>query len=271
MSLLLRRPPGREAFPGDVFYLHSRLLERAAKLSENLGEGSLTALPIIETQAGDVSAYIPTNVISITDGQIFLDTGLFYRGIKPAINVGLSVSRVGSKAQLVSLKKLAGSLKLELAQYREMLEFAKFGSDIDTATQKLLNKGARLTEVLKQSNFNPQSAFYQTFQIGSGILGVLNNVELNNIEQFINKLKKFLFNFYFFSYFRFFETDKKNFSNILKMLLIFLSFFSEIINTKKNTNNNTYNKLYNTIYKFPDNIWKFSINNNLYKHNILLF
>jgi len=233
MSLLLRRPPGREAFPGDVFYLHSRLLERAAKLSENLGEGSLTALPIIETQAGDVSAYIPTNVISITDGQIFLDTGLFYRGIKPAINVGLSVSRVGSKAQLVSLKKLAGSLKLELAQYREMLEFAKFGSDIDTATQKLLNKGARLTEVLKQSNFNPQSAFYQTFQIGSGILGVLNNVELNNIEQFINKLKKFLFNFYFFSYFRFFETDKKNFSNILKMLLIFLSFFSEIINTKK--------------------------------------
>lgn len=271
MSLLLRRPPGREAFPGDVFYLHSRLLERAAKLSESLGEGSLTALPIIETQAGDVSAYIPTNVISITDGQIFLDTGLFYRGIKPAINVGLSVSRVGSKAQLVSLKKLAGSLKLELAQYREMLEFAKFGSDIDTATQKLLNKGARLTEVLKQSNFNPQSAFYQTFQIGSGILGVLNNVELNNIEEFIIKLKKFLFNFYFFSYFKFFETDKKNFSNILKMLLIFLTFFSEIINTKKSININNFNKLFNTIYKFPDNIWKFSINNNLYKHNILLF
>jgi len=206
MSLLLRRPPGREAFPGDVFYLHSRLLERAAKLAKHLGEGSLTALPIIETQAGDVSAYIPTNVISITDGQIFLDTGLFYRGIKPAINVGLSVSRVGSKAQLISMKKLAGSLKLELAQYREMLEFAKFGSDIDASTQKLLNKGARLTEVLKQSNFQPQSAFYQTFQVGSGVLGFLNNVNLNDVDLFLIKLKKFLFNCVFFSYFKLFET-----------------------------------------------------------------
>ncbi len=154
MSLLLRRPPGREAYPGDVFYLHSRLLERAAKMNDDNGNGSLTALPIIETQAGDVSAYIPTNVISITDGQIFLETDLFYQGIRPAINVGLSVSRVGSAAQTKAMKKVAGSIKLELAQYREMAAFAQFGSDLDASTQKLLARGARLTELLKQPQFS---------------------------------------------------------------------------------------------------------------------
>merc|ERR1711881_401702 len=153
MSLLLRRPPGREAYPGDVFYLHSHLLERAAKMSDEMGAGSLTALPVIETQAGDVSAYIPTNVISITDGQIFLETELFHKGIRPAINVGLSVSRVGSAAQLKAMKKVAGSLKLFLAQYREVAAFAQFGSDLDPATQALLNRGARLTEVLKQPQY----------------------------------------------------------------------------------------------------------------------
>jgi F-type H+-transporting ATPase subunit alpha len=262
MSLLLRRPPGREAFPGDVFYLHSRLLERAAKLSKDLGEGSLTALPIIETQAGDVSAYIPTNVISITDGQIFLDTGLFYRGIKPAINVGLSVSRVGSKAQLISMKKLAGSLKLELAQYREMLEFAKFGSDIDVSTQKLLNKGARLTEVLKQSNFKPQSAFYQTFQVGSGVLGFLNNVSLNQVENFLNNLKNFLFNSTFFSYFKLFETDKKNFSNLLITLFFYVSFLSEFLEKNKELNTIT----------FTQNNWVFTLENDIkYNENLTYY
>ena len=155
MSLLLRRPPGREAYPGDVFYLHSRLLERAAKLNEDYGSGSLTALPIIETQAGDVSAYIPTNVISITDGQIFLESELFYQGIRPAVNVGLSVSRVGSSAQTKAMKSVAGSIKLELAQYREMAAFAQFGSDLDASTQRLLNRGARLTELLKQPQYSP--------------------------------------------------------------------------------------------------------------------
>ena len=155
MSLLLRRPPGREAFPGDVFYLHSRLLERAAKMNSNFGSGSLTALPVIETQAGDVSAYIPTNVISITDGQIFLDTELFYKGIRPAINVGLSVSRVGSNAQLKSMKTVSGSLKLDLAQFREIESFASFGSDLDEETQYALNKGYRLVEVLKQDRYSP--------------------------------------------------------------------------------------------------------------------
>ena len=155
MSLLLRRPPGREAYPGDVFYLHSRLLERAAKLNEDNGAGSLTALPIIETQANDVSAYIPTNVISITDGQIFLETDLFFQGIRPAVNVGLSVSRVGSAAQIKAMKQVAGSIKGELAQYREMAAFAQFGSDLDAATQRLLNRGARLTELLKQPQFSP--------------------------------------------------------------------------------------------------------------------
>merc|ERR1712061_808705 len=155
MSLLLRRPPGREAYPGDVFYLHSRLLERAAKMSDNQGGGSLTALPVIETQAGDVSAYIPTNVISITDGQIFLEPELFYKGVRPAINVGLSVSRVGSAAQTKSMKQVAGSMKLELAQYREVAAFAQFGSDLDAATQQLLNRGVRLTELLKQGQYVP--------------------------------------------------------------------------------------------------------------------
>ena len=155
MSLILRRPPGREAFPGDVFYLHSRLLERASKLSDDLGGGSLTALPIIETQAGDVSAFIPTNVISITDGQIFLETELFNQGIRPAVNTGLSVSRVGSSAQTKAMKSVAGSVKLELAQYREMAAFAQFGSDLDASTQALLNRGARLTEVLKQAQYSP--------------------------------------------------------------------------------------------------------------------
>ena len=155
MSLLLRRPPGREAYPGDVFYLHSRLLERAAKLNDAAGKGSLTALPVIETQANDVSAYIPTNVISITDGQIFLETDLFYQGIRPAVNVGLSVSRVGSAAQTKAMKKVAGKIKGELAQYREMAAFAQFGSDLDATTQRLLNRGARLTELLKQAQFSP--------------------------------------------------------------------------------------------------------------------
>ena len=157
MSLLLRRPPGREAYPGDVFYLHSRLLERAAKMNESNGGGSLTALPIIETQAGDVSAYIPTNVISITDGQIFLEAELFYKGIRPAINVGLSVSRVGSAAQISAMKRVARTLKLDLAQYREVAAFSQFGSDLDATTQKLLNRGARLTELLKQKQYQPMS------------------------------------------------------------------------------------------------------------------
>jgi F-type H+/Na+-transporting ATPase subunit alpha len=184
MSLLLRRPPGREAFPGDVFYLHSRLLERAAKLSDAFKAGSLTALPIIETQAGDVSAYIPTNVISITDGQIFLDTSLFYRGIRPAVNVGLSVSRVGSAAQVKGLKSVAGSLKLELAQFREMAGFAKFGSDIDEATQRLLDRGVRLTEVLKQSNFDPLNIKKQIISIASGVNGLLDKVSLENLDKY---------------------------------------------------------------------------------------
>ena len=173
MSLLLRRPPGREAYPGDVFYLHSRLLERAAKMNDDNGGGSLTALPIIETQAGDVSAYIPTNVISITDGQIFLETGLFYQGVRPAINVGLSVSRVGSAAQTKAMKKVSGSIKLELAQYREMAAFAQFGSDLDASTQKLLNRGARLTELLKQAQFSPLPFEEQTVSIFAGTNGYL--------------------------------------------------------------------------------------------------
>ena len=176
MSLLLRRPPGREAYPGDVFYLHSRLLERAAKMNEDNGAGSLTALPIIETQAGDVSAYIPTNVISITDGQIFLETELFYQGIRPAINVGLSVSRVGSAAQTKAMKKVAGSIKLELAQYREMAAFAQFGSDLDASTQRLLNRGARLTELLKQPQFSPMPVEEQVVSIFAGVNGFLDTV-----------------------------------------------------------------------------------------------
>lgn len=184
MSLLLRRPPGREAYPGDVFYLHSRLLERAAKMNSDNGSGSLTALPIIETQAGDVSAYIPTNVISITDGQIFLETGLFNAGIRPAINVGLSVSRVGSAAQTKAMKKVSGSIKLELAQYREMEAFAQFGSDLDASTQKLLNRGARLTQLLKQPQFQPMPFEEQTASIFAGTNGYLDNVAVADVSRY---------------------------------------------------------------------------------------
>ena len=188
MSLLLRRPPGREAYPGDVFYLHSRLLERAAKLSKNFGFGSLTALPIVETQAGDVSAYIPTNVISITDGQIFLDTELFYKGIRPAINVGLSVSRVGSNAQLKSMKKVAGSLKLELAQFREIESFSSFGSDLDEETKYLLNKGYRLVEILKQDKYTPLKVWQQVVILYTGVGGFFDKLDLSDISVFENRI-----------------------------------------------------------------------------------
>jgi F-type H+-transporting ATPase subunit alpha len=188
MSLLLRRPPGREAYPGDVFYLHSRLLERAAKMNDANGNGSLTALPVIETQAGDVSAYIPTNVISITDGQIFLETDLFYQGIRPAINVGLSVSRVGSAAQTKAMKKVAGSIKLELAQYREMAAFAQFGSDLDASTQKLLNRGARLTELLKQPQYNPMPMEEQVASIFAGVNGYLDGIATAAVTRFESAL-----------------------------------------------------------------------------------
>ena len=184
MSLLLRRPPGREAFPGDVFYLHSRLLERAAKLSDENGGGSLTALPIIETQANDVSAFIPTNVISITDGQIFLETELFNQGIRPAVNVGLSVSRVGSAAQTKAMKKVSGSIKLELAQYREMAAFAQFGSDLDVSTQNLLNRGSKLTELLKQDQYSPMTVAEQVISVFAGVKGYLDDLELNQIKDF---------------------------------------------------------------------------------------
>merc|ERR1711862_262186 len=193
MSLLLRRPPGREAYPGDVFYLHSRLLERAAKMNDKEGGGSLTALPIIETQAGDVSAYIPTNVISITDGQIFLETDLFYKGIRPAINVGLSVSRVGSAAQILAIKQVAGTLKLELAQYREVAAFAQFGSDLDAATQQLLNRGVRLTELLKQGQYVPMPIEEQVAVIYCGVKGHLDKIDPSKIvifeQQFSEHIK----------------------------------------------------------------------------------
>ncbi|HET6943193.1 MAG TPA: F0F1 ATP synthase subunit alpha [Sphingomicrobium sp.] len=192
MSLLLRRPPGREAYPGDVFYLHSRLLERAAKMNDAEGGGSLTALPIIETQAGDVSAYIPTNVISITDGQIFLETDLFYQGIRPAINVGLSVSRVGSAAQTKAMKKVAGSIKLELAQYREMAAFAQFGSDLDAATQRLLARGARLTELLKQPQYSPMPVEEQVASIYAGTQGFLDSVGTKDVVRYEAALLSFL-------------------------------------------------------------------------------
>ena len=188
MSLLLRRPPGREAYPGDVFYLHSRLLERAAKLSDEHGGGSLTALPIIETQGGDVSAFIPTNVISITDGQIFLETELFNQGIRPAINVGLSVSRVGSSAQTKAMKKVSGSMKLELAQYREMAAFAQFGSDLDAATQKLLNRGSKLTELLKQKQYSPMTVAEQVISVFCGVKGHLDDIDQKDIANFESKI-----------------------------------------------------------------------------------
>ncbi|MDH3664849.1 MAG: F0F1 ATP synthase subunit alpha, partial [Alphaproteobacteria bacterium] len=188
MSLLLRRPPGREAFPGDVFYLHSRLLERAAKMNKDEGAGSLTALPVVETQANDVSAYIPTNVISITDGQIFLETDLFYQGIRPAVNVGLSVSRVGSAAQIKAMKQVAGKIKLELAQYREMAAFAQFASDLDAATQRLLNRGARLTELLKQPQYQPMAVEMQAAVIYAGVNGYLDNVSTSDVVRYENGL-----------------------------------------------------------------------------------
>jgi F-type H+-transporting ATPase subunit alpha len=184
MSLLLRRPPGREAFPGDVFYLHSRLLERAAKMNEEHGSGSLTALPIVETQANDVSAYIPTNVISITDGQIFLETDLFYQGIRPAVNVGLSVSRVGSAAQVKAMKQVAGRIKLELAQYREMAAFSQFASDLDAATQRLLNRGARLTEILKQGQYQPMPVELQVCIVYAGVNGYLDRIRVANVTRY---------------------------------------------------------------------------------------
>jgi F-type H+-transporting ATPase subunit alpha len=184
MSLLLRRPPGREAYPGDVFYLHSRLLERAAKMNEDYKAGSLTALPVIETQANDVSAYIPTNVISITDGQIFLETDLFYQGIRPAVNVGLSVSRVGSAAQTKAMKKVAGRIKGELAQYREMAAFAQFGSDLDATTQRLLNRGSRLTELLKQPQFSPLRMEEQVCVIYAGVNGYLDPLPVERVRAF---------------------------------------------------------------------------------------
>ena len=200
MSLLLRRPPGREAYPGDVFYLHSRLLERAAKLNDDNGGGSLTALPIIETQANDVSAYIPTNVISITDGQIFLETDLFFQGIRPAVNVGLSVSRVGSAAQTKAMKKVAGSIKGELAQYREMAAFSQFGSDLDASTQKLLARGERLTELLKQGQFSPLATEEQVVLLYAGVNGYMDTIEVNQISDSENQLM---------------DSIKKDYSNIL--------------------------------------------------------
>ena len=187
MSLLLRRPPGREAFPGDVFYLHSRLLERAAKLNDENGGGSLTALPIIETQASDVSAYIPTNVISITDGQIFLETELFFQGVRPAVNVGISVSRVGSAAQIKAMKQVAGTIKLELAQYREMAAFAQFGSDLDASTQQLLNRGSKLTE-LKQGQYSPLKVEEQVVSIFAGVKGFLDDIDNSKIKDFEDQL-----------------------------------------------------------------------------------
>jgi F-type H+-transporting ATPase subunit alpha len=192
MSLLLRRPPGREAYPGDVFYLHSRLLERAAKMNDDFGGGSLTALPVIETQANDVSAYIPTNVISITDGQIFLESDLFFQGIRPAVNVGISVSRVGSSAQIKAMKQVAGSIKLDLAQYREMAAFAQFGSDLDAATQRLLNRGARLTELLKQSQFSPYPIEEQVVSIYAGVKGYLDRLAVADVSRFEGELLRMM-------------------------------------------------------------------------------
>ncbi len=192
LSLLLRRPPGREAYPGDVFYLHSRLLERSAKVSDELGAGSMTALPIIETQAGDVSAYIPTNVISITDGQIFLETDLFYSGVRPAVNVGLSVSRVGGAAQIKAMKQVAGQLRLDLAQYREMAAFAQFGSDLDAATQAQLFRGERLVELLKQDQYKPLSAVQQVISLFSGVRGLLDDIKVSDIKRFESGLLNFI-------------------------------------------------------------------------------
>jgi F-type H+-transporting ATPase subunit alpha len=192
LSLLLRRPPGREAYPGDVFYLHSRLLERAAKLSDAEGGGSLTALPVIETQAGDVSAYIPTNVISITDGQIYLESDLFYAGVRPAVNVGLSVSRVGGNAQIKAMKQVAGRLRLELAQYREMAAFAQFGSDLDKATQMQLARGARLVEILKQAQYEPQAVEQQVVTVFAATNGFTDGYEVSSLARYETELAAFM-------------------------------------------------------------------------------
>ena len=227
MSLLLRRPPGREAFPGDVFYLHSRLLERAAKMNDENGGGSLTALPVIETQANDVSAFIPTNVISITDGQIFLETELFNQGIRPAVNVGLSVSRVGSAAQTKAMKKVAGSIKLELAQYREMAAFAQFGSDLDASTQKLLNRGSKLTELLKQNQYSPMTIAEQVVSIFTGVNGYLDDLELTQIRDFEKDL---------------YELIKSSHSDII-----------ESINSSGDLNDDTSSKLTSIIEEFKKN------------------
>ena len=227
MSLLLRRPPGREAFPGDVFYLHSRLLERAAKMNDENGGGSLTALPVIETQANDVSAFIPTNVISITDGQIFLETELFNQGIRPAVNVGLSVSRVGSAAQTKAMKKVAGSIKLELAQYREMAAFAQFGSDLDASTQKLLNRGSKLTELLKQNQYSPMTIAEQVVSIFTGVNGYLDDLELSQIRDFEKDL---------------FELIKSSHSDII-----------ESINSSGDLNDDASSKLTSIIEEFKKN------------------
>jgi F-type H+-transporting ATPase subunit alpha len=194
ISLLLRRPPGREAYPGDVFYLHSRLLERAAKLADSLGGGSLTALPIIETQAGDISAYIPTNVISITDGQIFLESDLFHQGVRPAINVGNSVSRVGGSAQIRAMRQVAGTLRLDLAQYRDLAAFAQFGSDLDRATQAQLNRGARLTELLKQPQYSPMPVEQQVIVLWAGTKGMIDDIALEDIRKFEQGLLAFVEN-----------------------------------------------------------------------------
>jgi F-type H+-transporting ATPase subunit alpha len=192
LSLLLRRPPGREAYPGDVFYLHSRLLERAAKLNDELGAGSLTALPIIETQAGDVSAYIPTNVISITDGQIYLESDLFYSGIRPAVNVGLSVSRVGGSAQIKAMKQVAGRLRLELAQFRELAAFAQFGSDLDAATQAQLNRGEKLVEILKQGQYSPVPVEEQIISIFAGVNGLVDDIPTKSVTKFEAELLTYI-------------------------------------------------------------------------------
>jgi F-type H+-transporting ATPase subunit alpha len=219
MSLLLRRPPGREAYPGDIFYLHSRLLERAAKLADKEGAGSMTALPVVETQAGDVSAYIPTNVISITDGQIFLETELFYKGVRPAINAGLSVSRVGSAAQVKTMRRIAGSLKLELAQFREIESFAQFGSDLDEATQNLLNRGKHLTELLKQPQYTPLTIEKQILSVFAGVNGYFDKLQVSKVLDYESSLFSFVANSSLFSFYVDFvveEFDEEVFHTIMK-------------------------------------------------------
>jgi F-type H+-transporting ATPase subunit alpha len=228
MSLLLRRPPGREAFPGDVFYIHSRLLERAAKLSDSFGAGSLTALPVIETQAGDVSAYIPTNVISITDGQIFLETDLFYAGIRPAINAGLSVSRVGSAAQLPAMKKIAGSLKLELAQFREVEGFSKLGASLDAATQALITRGTILVEVLKQRQNSPMLIPFQLFTLFAGLSGYLDKIPLSDLETFLLSLEYILVESKIFYFFERSEVSAKMFEDLHFLNVLFKALCSTI-------------------------------------------